>query len=482
MKATRRAFLKQAGCISLTTLGLSALGRAQSGGSQKPDILLFIADDMVWHECKPYGSAIVSTPNLAKLARQGMCFDAMFTSTAMCAPTRQQLYTGLCPVRNGAYPNHSVVHDGVRSIAHHLTELGYRVGLIGKRHFGPEQSFPFEYLGGLEHDDGAGSDLAVEKMTPFITRDKQQPYCLIVASNQPHSPWNRKLDGLVYQPDKITVPPYLVDTPATRNQLCKYYHEISYADEQLGRCVEVIDRMGRPEQTIFMFTSEQGSQFPFGGKWTCYDTGLKTGFIVRWSGKVKPNTRTGAMTQYVDVVPTLIEAAGGDLASCKPGRPDALGQTGFDGRSFLSVLLGKTQNHRDYVFGIQTTRGIIQGSDCYPIRSVRSGRYKYIWNLNWKGTFKNTVTDGAPIKSWRALGQKDPAVAERTKFYQHRPEEELYDLEQDPWELKNLAGDEKVGEVKAELRKELLAWMKQQGDEGIATEMQALSRQKKQAE
>jgi len=449
--------------------------------SAKPDIVLFIADDMAWHECQPYGSTVVKTPNLAKLASEGVCFDAMFTSTAMCAPTRQQLYTGLYPVRNGAYPNHSHVHDGVRSVVHHLSDLGYRVGLIGKQHFGPEASFPFEYFGGLEHDNGGASpDLNLHKAASFIARENQQPYLLIVASNQPHSPWNRKLEGVVYTPEDVQVPPYMVDTPATRRLLCSYYNEISYMDSQLGQCLKAVDELGRPERTLFMFTSEQGSQFPFGGKWTCYDTGLKTGFIARWPGKIKPATRTNAMTQYVDVVPTLIEAAGGRPSACDPGRPDARGQKAFDGRSFLKVLEGKTDTHRDYTFGVQTTRGIYSGSDCYPIRSVRSARYKYIWNLNWKEPFQNTITDAAPIKSWRKLGETDPAAAQRARFYQHRPEEELYDLKADPWELKNLADNEKLAPVKAELRQKLLDWMNQQGDQGIDTEMQAKSRQQKQ--
>jgi uncharacterized sulfatase len=475
MKSTRRDFLKRAGCASLLAMGVSRLSGAEAE-QPKPDIVLFIADDMTWHDCQPYGSTVVKTPNLTRLASEGVCFDAMFTSTAMCAPTRQQLYTGLYPARNGAYPNHSHVHDGVRSVVHHLKDLGYRVGLIGKRHFGPEDSFPFEYFGGLEHDGGKDIDLDIKKITPFISKENKRPYCLIIASNQPHTPWNRKLEGVAYKPEDVQVPPYMVDTPVTRKLLCNYYNEISYMDSQVGACLEAIDKLGKPDRTLFMFTSEQGSQFPFGGKWTCYDTGLKTCFIVRWPGKVKPNTRTKAMTQYVDVVPTLIEAAGGDPSACDPGRPDALGAKGFDGRSFLKVLEGKAVAHRDYTYGIQTTRGIYSGSDCYPIRSARSAQYKYIWNLNWKEPFKNTVVDAAPIKSWRKLGETDPAAAERARFYQHRPGEELYDLQADPWELKNLAGDEKLAPIKAQLREKLLDWMKQQGDQGIDTEMKAKPR------
>lgn len=476
MNLTRRDFLKQTGCVSLLTLGVSPL-RADVPKLEKPDIVLFVADDMTWHDCRPYGSSVVKTPNMAQLAEEGVCFDAMFTSTAMCAPTRQQLYTGLFPARNGAYPNHSRVHDEVKSLAHHLTALGYRTGLVGKRHYGPEKSFPFEYFGGRHHDDGDGLDLDIQAISPFITRDQRQPYCLIVATNQPHSPWNRSVQDIVYKPESIEVPPYLIDTPATRRLLCNYYHEITYADKQLGDCMRLVERLGRPEKTLFLFTSEQGSEFPFGGKWTCYDTGLKTSFIARWPGVIKPNTRSNALAQYVDVVPTLIEAAGGDPSAVDPGRPDALGNRHFDGRSFLKILTGGANTHRDYVYGIHTTRGIYSGSDCYPIRSVRSGRYKYIWNLNWREPFANTVINRQPMVSWRRFGENDPAIAARARFYQYRPEEELYDLQNDPWELNNLAGDEDRTAIKAEMKKALLDWMAQQGDKGIETEMLALTRQ-----
>lgn len=472
----RRDFLKQAGCMSLMAMGLTKLSWAEGEKPDKPDMVLFVADDMTWHDCEPYGSTVVKTPNMAKLAREGMCFDAMFTSTAMCAPTRQQLYTGLFPVRSGAWPNHSRVYDGVKSLAHHLKSLGYRVGLKGKRHYGPEASFPFEYFGGRHHDNGSGLDLDIRKVESFIQRDPTQPYCLIIATNQPHSPWNRTIESVSYDPDAIQVPPYLVDTPETRRLLCQYYHEITYADQQLGQCMEVVERLGRPDKTIVVFTSEQGSDFPFGGKWTCYDTGLKTAFIVRWPGKVKPNTRNAAMTQYVDVVPTFIEAAGGDPSNFNPGRPDALGGTGFDGRSLMQVLQGKTHRFRNYVYGVQTSKGIHNGPEAYPIRSVRSERYKYIWNPNWQARFTNMATRGEPISSWRKRAEADEDIAARVRFYQHRPEEELYDLQNDPWELDNLASDEKLTSVKAQLREQLLAWMTQQGDEGTATEMLALSR------
>ena len=471
----RREFITSAG---FGTMGLAVFGcttgTRAGAGSKHPNVMLLIGDDMTWEDCEPYGSKQVRTPNMARLAREGMCFDAMFTSTAMCAPTRQQLYTGMYPVRNGAYPNHSRVYDGVKSLPHYLKALGYRVGLIGKKHFGPPKSFPFEAVG----RSGKGGASNTAAIAEFVNRDGNQPYCLIVASNEPHGPWN-KGDASAYNANQLTVPPYLVDCPQTREDLTKYFAEITYLDGQLGDCMKIVDESGQKDNTIVIFTSEQGSPFPFGGKWSCYETGLKTAFIVRWPVRVKAGSRNKAMTQYVDVVPALIEAAGARPEKIKTGRPDANGKTGFDGKSFLKVLLGKADKHRHYVYGAHTTRGIINGSGCYPIRSVRSERYKYIWNPNYQTVFYNVVSTRSTdlLQGWKDIGKNNPAVAARARFYQHRPAEELYDLKYDPYELKNLADDTAYAKIKGQLKKELERWMAQQGDEGNATELTAIERQ-----
>ena len=358
---SRRDFIKAAGFGAAGLFLSNRVIAAKQSSLDQPNIMLVIGDDMAWHDCEPYGSSQVKTPNMQTLADEGMQFDRMFTATAMCAPTRQQLYTGMFPVRNGAYPNHSRVHDGVKSVPHYLKALGYRVGLIGKTHINPRASYPFEFL--------KGNASFTDSITEFVNRDKDQPYCLIVASNEPHKPWNQG-DPELYPPEKIKVPAYYVDNETTRKEMSKYLAEITFLDGQLGDCMNIVGKSGSKDNTIMIFTSEQGAPFPAGGKWTCYDTGLKTAFIVRWPKGVKARSNNKAMVQYVDVVPTLIEAAGGDPKALKTGRPDTKGSEGFDGRSFLSVLEGKSDALRKYVFGVHTTRGIINGSECYPVRSV----------------------------------------------------------------------------------------------------------------
>ncbi len=460
----RRSFLKSAGLGAAAVAAARAAAAGRPPAAKKPNVLLIIADDQTWRDNGCYGNPDVKTPNIDRLAAEGMRFTHCFTATAMCAPTRQQLYTGVFPVRNGAYPNHSKVYPGTKSVVHHLKALGYRVGLSGKSHFGPRESFPFENVNG-------------KRAPEFIRRDPNQPFCLVYCSHSPHLPWKAG-DASAYDPDKLTLPPYLVDTPETRVALTKYYAEITDFDREVGECMKHVADAGVQDDTVFIYTSEQGAQFPH-GKWTCYDVGLRTALVVRWPAKVKAGSVTDAMVQYVDVVPTLIEAAGGDPTAIDTGCPDAKGKRGFDGKSFLGVLLGRNRAHRFLVYGAHTTRGIIAGSDCYPVRSVRSDRYKYIRNLNHQTAFHNTLIAGEKTywPSWLQKAKTDPAAARLVEIYQRRPAEEFYDLQTDPWELKNLADDPAEAERKASLRKELDAWMAQQGDKGNETEMKARERQ-----
>ena len=417
--------------------------------------MLIIADDQTYLDSGCYGNKDVKTPNIDRLAAQGMRFTRCFTATAMCAPTRQQLYTGIFPVRNGAYPNHSQVKPGTKSIVHHLKALGYRVGLVGKSHFGPRESFPFERV-------GAG-DIA-----KFIARDPKQPYCLFYASHSPHLPWKAG-DASAYDPKKLTVPPYMVDVPEMRQALCRYYAEITSFDGELGECMKLVDASPAKDNTICIYTSEQGMQLPY-AKWTCYELGLRTALVIRWPKRVKAGSVANAMVQYVDVTPTLVAAAGGPVPE------------GLDGRSFLQVLLGKIDKHNDVVYGVHTTTKIISATEGgYPIRSIRDEKYKYIRNLRHTATFRNTliVSDKENIwKPWVEKAKSDQFAAKRVSGYLNRPAEELYDIVKDPHELNNLSADKKYRPIMDALGKKLQAWMDQQGDKGLETELGYNSRKK----
>lgn len=430
-------------------------GIAGLAAPKPPNVVLFLADDQTWFDSGAYGNQDVPTPNIDRLASEGMRFTHAFTGTAMCAPTRQQLYTGLYPVRSGAYPNHSRVREGTRSLVHYFRDLGYRVALTGKEHFGPASSFPFERLREKGADRQRREAVDLDAAGRFMSRESRQPFFLVVASNSPHTPWTEG-NPSQFDLDAIDVPGHLVDTPETRKALVAYYAEITHLDGQLGRVLSALESSGEQNNTILIYTSEQGSSLPF-AKWTLYDAGVRTAMVVRWPGQVAAGATSDAMVHYVDVVPTLVDAAGSELAD-------------VDGRSFLPVLLGQSEEHREHVFGAQTTRGVIHGTD-YPSRSVRSRQYKLILNLAAANGFRNLLTlppRNGVLASWEGV------APDRARAYLERPEVELYDLEADPWELDNLAMDPEHRGVVATHRAVLDEWMRSVGDHGLETELEAL--------
>ena len=451
-------------CFAYLTLAF--VGTAVA--NDRPNFLIMIADDLTWSDLGYEGNTEVLTPNLDKLSKESLHLQCMFTPATTCSPTRHALYTGLYPIRSGAYPNHTRVYDGTKSVFTLLKAEGYRVALQNKSHVGPPESFPYVHLPGADNFD---------QTEDFITQDKKQPWLLVYASNDPHGPWTRG-PKRKYDASKLTMPSYLHENERTRNSLAAYYAEISKFDMQVGSLMDLLDTTDQADNTLVIFVSEQGSSFPYGGKWSVYDNGIRASTLVRWPGKVKAATSSDALVQYVDVVPTLLEAAGIDPTKVDAGCPDAMGATGFDGKSFMPLLTGQQTTFRDYIFSQHTTVGIHGFDEPYPMRAVRDDRYKLILNLAPENTYSiGGIHKHALLKSWQEDAASDPALQQRIDWLSHRPAEELYDLQNDPLETHNLAADPQLSEVKARLRKELEAWMTQQGDQGMETEMLAKTRQ-----
>jgi N-sulfoglucosamine sulfohydrolase len=432
-------------------------GNPAAASKEKPNFVLILADDCTWSDLEIHGGQ-AKTPNLVNLAAEGMKFERCFQSSPTCSPTRHNLFTGLHPVKSGAWPNHTMAYDHVKSIAHHLQAGGYRTHLSGKTHVLPKSVFPFEY-------SGSGRNPDPEAIATFLgaCADGKKPFLLIAASNEPHSPHD-KGNPAAYPPGDIRLTPIQADTPATRQTLSTYFAEITYFDSQVGEILATLDAKGLRENTFVIVLSEQGYDLPF-AKWTCYDAGLHSTCVVRWPGRVKPATVSNALIEYTDVVPTFLEAAGLPL-------PETL-----DGQSFLPVLLEQKQTHRTHTFSQQTSKGIIEGPDHYGIRSIRDERYRYIRNLTPEIAFRNYTTGRKPFLGWIKAGKNgDSKAARLVHDYQHRPAEELYDCEADPWNRNNLIGEASLAPVAADLRQRLSDWMKSQGDEGQATEEKALTR------
>lgn len=442
--------------ISITLL-LAVAGRAQ-----QPNVIIIMADDLDSKQLSCYGGKNMQTTHIDALAKEGMKFNQMICSEAMCVPTRASLFTGLYPMRNGSFQNHKRVYsDSMRSVAHYLSDLGYTVALTGKDHSTKPQSvFPFKIIKGFEPNCVAPTDeYQLEDIKQFITQQAGKPYCLFVMSINPHAPWTVG-DPSEFDADKLVLPPHWVDTKEVRELFTKYLAEVRRLDNQVGDIMQLLKETGQDKNTIVIFLGEQGPQFP-GGKWTLYDNGQQSSMIVRWPGKVKPNTVTEAITQYEDITPTLIDIAGGKAVK------------GLDGKSFLPVLTGKRNTHRDYAFGIHNN---IPEGPPYPIRDVRDNKYKLLLNLTPERKYHirfmmNPAKKDSYWVGWLQAAQQSADAKKLTDRIVHRPAIEFYDLQKDPYELNNLAEDPAYRKLVKKYTARLKAWMQQQGDKGAAMDI-----------
>jgi uncharacterized sulfatase len=361
---------------------------------------------------------------------------------------------------NGCSWNHSASRPETRSLPHYLRLLGYRVGLTGKLHVKPKTAFPFDNVPGFDpscvRNPTQPHDL--EKIIEYMK--DEEPFCLVIGLVEPHIPWTMG-DASRYPPKQIQLPPNIADTPVTRKHFSDYLAEITYMDSQVGEILETLEQSGKKENTVVLFTSEQGSQFP-GCKWTNWNTGVHTALIAEWPGKIPAGKRTDALVQYADVVPTLLDLA------------DGKAESQWDGSSFSDVLSGQAETHREFAFGLHNN---LPEGPRYPIRSVTDGRFRYIENLLPEELYiEKHLMGGGRLNNpyWATwMGDdpmKQPNSYAQIKRYMSRPPVQLYHTIEDPYEMENLANDKGYAEIKSELASALEDWMKQEGDPGAAVD------------
>jgi arylsulfatase A-like enzyme len=418
-----------------------------SAAEQPPTIVVFLADDHGHLDSSPYASPDARTPHLQRLADEGLTFDHAYVASPSCAPSRAAMLTGLMPARNGAEANHTFKQDKVASLPEVLRQLGYETAAFGKVAHGKKdvQRHGFDHY----HPDHQASTVA-----EFLEgRVPKQPLCLFVGTHSPHVPWPEN-DG--YDAAKVSLPATFVDTPETRRQRTMYLSGVTQADKDLGEIYALIRSRFAKERTLFVYTSDHGAQWPF-GKWNLYDAGIRVPMIMTWPGVIAPGQRSAAMVQWIDLLPTLIEVAGGQVPE------------GIDGRSFAGVLRGEATEHRQEIYATHSGDG---EKNIYPVRALRTQSFKYIRNLLPEFAHTTHIDQGGGsgdgwkyFDSWVAAASASPAAAARVQAYHQRPAEELYDLRKDPAEMRNLAAEPSHAATLERLRVKLDSWMAAQGDQ-----------------
>ena len=427
----------------------------------RPNILFCLADDWGWPHAGVYGDKVVKTPTFDRLAREGVLFTHAFSAVPSCTASRGAILTGQAAHRLGEGGNlWSFLPKRFKSYADLLEESGYVIG-HSRKAWGPG-SLP---AAGRSRDP---SGPAFRNFGEFLKqRPAGQPFCYWWGSSDPHRAYV-KGSGVAagLKPADVVVPPYLPDTPEVRSDICDYYFAVQRFDRELGEALQQLEATGQASNTLVVVSGDNGWPFPR-SKANLYDSGTRQPLAVRWPAHCPAGRVLDDFTVLTDLAPTFLEAGG-----LRPP-PE------MTGRSFLGLLTGAEKPGGRQVVFLERERhaNVRAGGLGYPIRAMRTTEFLYLHNLRadrWPAgdpqAFKDPPRafgdcDDGPTKNLIVTGRDQPGLAPFFQLcFSKRPAEELYDLRQDPFQLKNVAGQAQFAETQRKLRARLEQWMKETGD------------------
>ena len=440
--------------LLILALILARLENATANSGQdakpRPNILLVTADDLAYSSVGAFGCKIPGiTPNIDKLAEQGIKFTQAHVNTAVCQPCRQSWMTGRFPHNNGAEGFEPIDRD-VPTLPEQLKSRGYVNGILGKEiHHQPVDRFCWDFIPFKTEQEAvwrSGHSRHPELFHRYsakffeMAKNQKKPFFLIANSHDPHRPfvgsdidarsWGDHKPPITKQfaPDEIEMLGYLPDIEKVRQEVAQYYGNVYRCDQNIGAVLKALQESGLEDETLVIFLSDHGAAFPF-AKAQCYLNSTKTPLIVKWPGKVKSGSIDSAhFVTGIDLMPTMMEAAG--LAPISK----------LDGKSFLPLLSGKRQQDREYAFA---TFYQIFARIRYPMRCVQGSKFGYIYNF-WADRELAMTGDSSGGITWKAMieaAETDPEIAKRVELYKHRVPEEFYNIQDDPNGLNNLADD-----------------------------------------
>lgn len=317
------------------------LKQQRSEKNQRPNFVVFIADDLGWDDIGPYGNRFVQTPHIDQLAAGGLRFDNAFLTTSSCSPSRASILTGKYPNSNGLMHLHQAMPASEKTIAALLGNAGYYTAAFGKWHIGAEIKAQFSKVAEDKRGSGAG-----RWVKGLRERPRNKPFFFWLASRDPHRPWLTDGDpaGPNYDPASISLPPGFVDGPGGRAELAAYFSEVSRFDRDIGKVVAELKAQGVLENTVIIVMSDNGRPF-FGAKQLLYDAGIKTPFILHWPAQIAAADSRAQLISMVDLAPTVLEWAG--LAA-----PQYM-----QGVSFAGMIADPAHRSRDYIFAQRNWHG-----------------------------------------------------------------------------------------------------------------------------
>ncbi|MEM7146610.1 MAG: sulfatase [Verrucomicrobiota bacterium] len=422
---------------------------------ERPNVLWIVADDLGL-ELGCYGEPEVSTPNIDRLAAEGVRFTNCFATSPVCSSSRTAFILGMYQTTVGGHHHVTrempVLVEGVRPVTEWFRGAGYFVSNASAK-------------GVLEEGFGEDSLIGMKGKTHFnfVYDEKRlfdgmdwreraeagQPFFAQVQISEPHREFVKVGDDVI-DASKVRIPPIYPDHPVTRADWRNYLATVQVCDERVGVILDRLEAEGLAENTVVFFFGDHGRPHLWDKQWL-YEGGLRTPLIVRWPGVLPAGDVRKGLVSLIDVAPTSLEAAGIEV-------PDLM-----QGENFLE----ENWIGRQVVYAARDRCG----DAVDRIRAVRTPRYKYIKNympenpyMVLSGYKKGAYPVWTLMEVLEARGELEPTL--RFRMRSHRPAEELYDLRVDPHEMQNLAGYPDHDEVLEEMRGLLAAWEKETGDRG----------------
>ncbi|MBL9094983.1 MAG: sulfatase [Planctomycetaceae bacterium] len=423
------------------------------------NVLLLISDNHSAADLGCYGSPNVRTPNLDQLAARGTRFLNSFATVASCGPSRGVIYTGLLTHANGQFTHGHGFHNGVllpgvRSVFDIVKDAGYRTGLFGKTSF---YHLPSQYqLDEIQQRNNRDLPTLTKQAEEFIRSGGDAPFLVALCTHDPHpsgllSDARRRLKPpppRAIDPAAITLPSSVPDRPDVREEFAEYYEYIERVDAGFGEALAMLERIGKADDTLVIFFSDQGGAFPHG--YTQYEPAVHVPMIVVDPTAKRRGLTTDAMVSLADITPTVL-----DWTSVRPPYP-------LHGRSVLPIV---EQEHPQGWDSVVLSHVMHEVTMYYPMRTLRERRYKLIWNICHQMPFLNAkeVEERSPWRRTIESGEK--LIGKRSvEKYVWRDPIELYDLENDPDELVNLADDPKHADLRREMSERLLKHLRKTDD------------------